>query len=201
MRQRRLPPALGCVAKALVTVQALPLIEHVWRKILRHEEMAPRHNACRDLLRVPDSACASKVHQLEHKLLAQRGSGQQSTALLETDVDIVHMPLLRVSSRRRATAEQDLPALDSASRRPAVQWMRRELGDECRGGQASKRAGYALKRSMNGCVSSTSRKDDSTSCTVHGSSERALEALVAAEISCSKLERGKWAKVLNKLWS
>ncbi len=29
----------------------------------------------------------------------------------------------------------------------------------------------------------------------------ALEALAAAEISCSKSERGQWAKVLNKFWS
>ena len=32
---------------------------------------------------------------------------------------------------------------------------------------------------------------------MHGSSALALEALAAAEISCSKSEREQWAKVLN----
>ena len=115
LQQRRLPPALGRVAEALAAVQVLPLIEQVWRQILRHEEMAPRHNACRVMLRVPDAPRASKAHQPEHKQLAQSGSGQQSAALLQTDVDAVHVPLLRVSLRRSATAEHDLPALHAPS--------------------------------------------------------------------------------------
>ncbi len=89
--------------------------------------MAPRHNACRVMLRVPDAPRASKAHQPEHQQLAQRGSGQQSTALLQTDVDTVNVPLLRVSLRRSATLEHDLPALHTASRRQAVQGMRHQL--------------------------------------------------------------------------
>ena len=132
LQQRRLPQALGRVAEALLLLQSLPLLEQTIRQILRHEEMAPRYNACRVMLRVPDAARASKEHQPEHKQLAQCGSGEQSAALLQTDVDAVHVPLLRMSLRRSATAAHDLPALHAASRRPAVQGMRRELGDECR---------------------------------------------------------------------
>jgi hypothetical protein len=132
LQQRRLPQALGRVAEALLLLQSLPLLEQTIRQILRHEEMAPRYNACRVMMRVPDAARASKQHQPEHKQLAQCGSGEQSAALLQTDVDAVHVPLLRVSLRRSATAAHDLPALHAASRRPAVQGMRRELGDECR---------------------------------------------------------------------
>ena len=39
---------------------------------------------------------------------------------------------MRVSSRRSAAAEHNLPALHAASRRPAVQGMSQQLGDECR---------------------------------------------------------------------
>jgi hypothetical protein len=97
--------------------------------------MAPRHNACRVVLRVPDAVSASKAHQPEHKQLAQCGSDEQRAALLQADVDVVdvlHIPLLRVSLQRSAAAEHDLPALHAASRRQAVQGMRRELGDECK---------------------------------------------------------------------
>jgi hypothetical protein len=71
------------------------------------------------------------VHHPEYKQLAKCGSGQQSAALLHTDVHAIHVPLLRVSLRRSATAEHDLPALHAASRRPAVQGLRQELGDKC----------------------------------------------------------------------
>jgi hypothetical protein len=127
LQQRRLRPALGRLAVALLLAQSLPLLEQTIRQILRHEEMAPRHNACRVMLRVPDAVSASKAHQPEHKQLAQCGSDEQSAALLQADVDAVHVPLLRVSSRRSATAEHDLPAPHAASRRKAVQGMRCEL--------------------------------------------------------------------------
>ncbi len=142
LQQRRLPPALGRVDEALLLVHSLSLLKETTHQVLRYKKMAPRHNACRDLLRVPDAARASKAHQPEHKQLAQRGSGQQSAALLQTDVDAVHVPLLRVSLRRSATAEHDLPALHAASRRPAVQGMRSELGDELRASQMTSRVRF-----------------------------------------------------------
>jgi hypothetical protein len=144
LQQRRLPPALGRVAEALLLVQSLPVLEHTICKILRHEEMAPRHNARRVMLRVPNAARASKAHQPENKQLAQRGSGQQIAPLLQTEVDAVHVPLLRVSLRRSATAEHDLPALHAASRRHAVQGMRQQLGNKLavRASQVTSRMGF-----------------------------------------------------------
>jgi hypothetical protein len=50
----------------------------------RHEDMAPRHNACSARQRVPAATRASTAHQPEHKKHAQCGSGEQSAALLET---------------------------------------------------------------------------------------------------------------------
>ena len=105
----------------------MPFLEQTIRQVLRHEEMAPRHNACRVMQRVPDAARASKAHKPEHKQLAQRGSSEQRPPLLQTDVDAVHVTLLRVSLRRSAAAEHDLPALHAASRRPAVQGMHHQL--------------------------------------------------------------------------
>ncbi len=77
------------------------------------------------------------VQQLRHNTTplqphAVSCSGKQRPPLRHTDVDAVHVPLLRVSSRPSAAAEHDLPALHAASRRPAVQGMRQQLGDECR---------------------------------------------------------------------
>ena len=92
--------------------------------------------------RVPDAVRASKAHQPEHKQLAQCGSGEQSAALLETDVGIVHMPLLRVKLRRVTAGELELPALHAAERRAAVQGVRRELGGECPVGQVTSRVGF-----------------------------------------------------------
>jgi hypothetical protein len=66
LQQRRLPPALGRVAEAPLLAHSLPLLEQTVCQMLRHEEMAPRHNACRVMLRVPDAARASKEHQPEH---------------------------------------------------------------------------------------------------------------------------------------
>jgi hypothetical protein len=107
--------------------------------------MTPRHYAYRVMQQVSDTTCASKAHQLEHKKLTQCGSGEQSAALFQTDVDVVHVPLLRVSLRRSATAEQDLPALHAAARRQAVQGMRSELGDECRVRASHRKSRVGLK--------------------------------------------------------
>jgi hypothetical protein len=116
--------------EALAAAQALPLIEQRLRKILRHEEKAPRHNVCRVTQRVPDAVRASEAHQSEHTQLAQCGSDEECATLLHTDVDAVLVPLLRVSSRQIATAKKDLQALRANSRRSAEKGMRRELGNE-----------------------------------------------------------------------
>ena len=79
---------------------------------------------------MPDAACSSKAHQLLHKRLAQCCSDKQSGALLETDVDAVHVPLMLVSLRWSAPAEHDLPMLHAAAGSQAIQGMRGELGDE-----------------------------------------------------------------------
>jgi hypothetical protein len=100
---------MHALVRLLPAVQALPLIEHVWREILRHQEMALRHIACRMMLRGPSAPRASKVHQPEHKQLAQCCSGQQSAALLQTDVDAVQVALLNVNLRQSATGEYSLP--------------------------------------------------------------------------------------------
>jgi hypothetical protein len=42
---------MHALVRLLPAVQALPLIEHVWREILRHQEMALRHIACRMIQR------------------------------------------------------------------------------------------------------------------------------------------------------
>ena len=77
-----------------------------------------------------EAACASKAYQPEHENLAECSSGKQTAALLQANVDVVHMPLLRVSSRRKATAQHELPALHAASRRQAIHGMRHELSNE-----------------------------------------------------------------------
>jgi hypothetical protein len=99
LQQRRLPPAPGRAAVALLLVQSLPLLKKTFREPLRHEEMAPQHNAFRVMQQATDAASASEASQLLHKHLAQCSSGKQSAALLETNVGTVHVPLLRVSSR------------------------------------------------------------------------------------------------------
>jgi hypothetical protein len=104
--------------------------------------MAPRHNACHVMHRVPDAVRALKAHQPEHQQLAQGGSDEQSAALLQSEVDFVHMPLLRVNLRRETAAELDLPALHAAKRRPAVQGVRRELGGKCTVGQVTSRVRF-----------------------------------------------------------
>jgi hypothetical protein len=46
-----------------------------------------------------DATSALKAYQLEHKHFAQYSPGKQSAALLETDVDVENVLLLRVSKR------------------------------------------------------------------------------------------------------
>jgi hypothetical protein len=121
---------MHALVRLLPAVQALPLIEHVWRAILQHQEMAPRHNACRMMLRGPSAPRASKAHQPEHKQLAQCCSGQQSAALFQTDVDAVQVALLNVNLRQSATGEHSLPTLYAALRHQAVQGMDRQLCHE-----------------------------------------------------------------------
>ena len=42
---------------------------------------------CRAMLRAPDAELASKAHQPEHKQIAQCGSCEQRSVLLQTDDD------------------------------------------------------------------------------------------------------------------
>ena len=91
---------------------------------------------------VTRTVLALKAHQPAHKQLAQCSSCKQSAALLQTEVDIVHMPLLRVNLRRETAAELDLPALHAAKRRPGVQGVRRELGGKCTVGQVTSRVRF-----------------------------------------------------------
>jgi hypothetical protein len=130
LQQRRLPPALGRAAVALLLVQSLPLLKKTIRETLRHEEITPRHNAFRVMQQATDAASASNAYQPEHRHLAECSSGKQIAALLQANVDVVHMPQLRVSSRRKATSQHELPALHAASRRQAKHGMRHELSNE-----------------------------------------------------------------------
>jgi hypothetical protein len=98
LQQRGLSPSLCSFTEALLRVQALSLLKKIFSKTLRNEEMTPRHNAYSVMTRMPDTVIISKAHQPEYKLIAQCGSYEQSSELLETNVDVVHMPLLIVSS-------------------------------------------------------------------------------------------------------
>jgi hypothetical protein len=55
LKQRRLPPAVGCLAVPLLFVQALALLKQSFRSILRNKKMAPRNDAAGVMQRVPHS--------------------------------------------------------------------------------------------------------------------------------------------------
>jgi hypothetical protein len=76
------------------------------------------------------AASASKAYQPSRKQFAKCSSDEQSAALRETKVNVVHMPLLRVSSRRKATAQHELPTLHADSGRQAIQGMRGKLANK-----------------------------------------------------------------------
>jgi hypothetical protein len=67
LQQRRLPPAVGCAAEALPLVQSLPKLEQTYCPILRHEEMATRHNACREIEKALETKFALVAHKPTNK--------------------------------------------------------------------------------------------------------------------------------------
>ena len=131
LQQRRLPPALGRLAEALLPVQPLPLLKHALRLILvRPQEMAPRRHALREMERLPHAALTLQAQQPRHKHTQQRSSALHSPPLLLPNVDASGMPVRRVRWRRRAKAEHGAPALDVELGGKAAHGMRRELRKE-----------------------------------------------------------------------